>query len=209
MDPARELDTLDPIPSPASLRARADAVFEATSPYRGSGFRHHCKRLHRFAAKLLARERLAFDLDVAYVVAMWHDLGLVSERDQGHNYLQRSRALFHREVAGLDLRGTDPTVLDECLLYNHRVLPVPNLSREAECFRKAVIIEHSRGLVRFGLPRIEVDEVFAEYPRDDFDRVLLDFAWRTLRHEPITIVNGVFFGPGPHAPRSKLEGSPS
>jgi hypothetical protein len=79
------------------------------------------------------------------------------------------------------------------MLYNHRLLPVPNLSPAAECFRRAVIIEHSRGLKRYGLDRTSVKDVFAEYPRGNFDRVLLDFAWRTIKREPLTLVHGIFF----------------
>lgn len=180
--------------SALDLRAKADEVFEVTSPYPGFGFRNHCRRLHRFATGLMRRQGLRLDDDLAYMIAMWHDLGIVTEQDHGHNYLQRSRALFHRESAGLNLGDADPSVIDECFLYNHRLLPVPGLSREAECFRKAVIIEHARGRVRFGLDRSMVEQTFEELPRGNFDRVLLDFTWRTVRREPITLISGVFFG---------------
>lgn len=176
------------------LREHADAVFERTSPYPGNGFLHHCKRLFGFATMLLEREGLELPRDVAYAIAMWHDLGLVTEQDEGQNYLQRSRALFYRESRGLDLGGAPTRIVDECLLYNHRLLPVPNLSREADCFRRAVIIEHSRGFLRFGLDRDAVREQFVRYPRDNFDRVLLDFTVRTIRREPLSLVSGVFFG---------------
>lgn len=179
---------------PSSLRRKADAVFEQTSPYPGNGFLHHCKRLFHFTSMLAAKRGIMLPPDLAYMIAMWHDLGLVSERDTGHNYLQRSRALFYRESQGLALPEFPAEKVDQCLLYNHRVLPVPNLCEEAECFRKAVIIEHSRGVLRFGLERARVREVFAQYPRDNFDRVLLDFTWRTIRREPLTLVSGVFFG---------------
>lgn len=175
------------------LSTLADEVFERTSPYEGVGFRNHCRRLHRFATMLMQARGLEFDLDLAYLVAMVHDLGLVSEQDEGDNYLQRSRALFHRETTGLDLGDVSPQIVDECLVYNHRLLPVPDLSSEAECFRRAVIIEHSRGLKRWGLDRAAVKQVFEELPRGNFDRVLMDFTWRTLRREPLTLVHGIFF----------------
>lgn len=179
------------------LRAKADAVFERVSPYEGFGFRHHCQRLWRFTTMLLEQRGLTLDPDVAYMVAMWHDLGLVSERDQGANYLRRSLSLFQRESKDVDLQGSDPAVLQQCLLYNHRLLPVPNLAPEAECFRRAVIIEHSRGLKRWGLDRGAVKQVFDELPRGNFDRVLLDFTWRTFKREPLSVFNGIFFGPSP------------
>ena len=130
--------------------------------------------------------------DLAYLVAMVHDLGIVSEQDEGVNYLQRSRALFHRITADHTLPDVDPTVIDECLVYNHRVLRVPNLSRHADCFRRAVQIEHTHGLVRFGLDKAPVRAWFDRYPRADFDRVLVDFTLRTLRREPKTLIDGIF-----------------
>lgn len=178
---------------PSPLRALADEIFERTSPYDGVGLRNHCRRLHRFATALLKRRGLDIDVDLAYLVAMVHDLGIVSEKDEGVNYLQRSRALFHRETAGIALPPTRADVLDECLVYNHRVLSVPNLSPEAECFRNAVMIEHSRGMLRFGLTKDEVRPVFEEHPRGNFDRVLMDFTWRTIKREPLSIVRGIFF----------------
>jgi hypothetical protein len=56
-----------------------------------------------------------------------------------------------------------------------------------------VQIEHSHGLLRFGLEKTAVRDVFDRYPRANFDRVLLDFTWRTLRREPWTLVHGIFF----------------
>lgn len=188
-------------PRAPSLVALADETFERVSPYDGFGFRHHCKRLFTFATMLMEADGLKMDRDLAYLVAMVHDLGIVSEVDEGHNYLQRSRALFERITADVDLPEHDPQLVTECLLYNHRLLPVPNLSPTADCFRRAVIIEHSRGYKRYGLEKAKVKETFVEYPRGNFDRVLLDFTWRTIKREPLTLVRGVFFGSGPvHTP---------
>jgi hypothetical protein len=187
---------------PPSLRQTADAVFDRVSPYDGDGFRNHCRRLHRFATMLMRARGLELDDDhappglvddVAYMIAMWHDLGLVSEQDEGENYLRRSHALFQRESAGLDLRGADPKVIEECMVYNHRLFPVKGVAAQAECFRRAVIVEHSHGLKSWGLPRDAVREVFADHPRGNFDRVLVDFTWRTIKREPKTLVRGIFF----------------
>lgn len=182
-----------PLALPTSpLAAHAEAVFEQTSPYDGDGFRNHCRRLFLFTEMLLKKDGTELPRDTAYAVAMCHDLGIVSRDDTGRTYLERSRSLFEREMQGYDLAAPQ-RLLDECLVYNHRLLPVPGLSPQADAFRRAVQIEHSRGLLRFGLARASVEAVFAAYPRDNFDRVLLDFTWRTLRREPWTIVKGIFF----------------
>ena len=175
------------------LARHADAVFARVSPYDGLGFRNHCHRLFHFTELLMRKSRAVMDRDVAYTVAMCHDLGIVSRDDTGPTYLARSRALFEREMAGHDLAGTSARVIDECMLYNHRLLAVPNLSPQADAFRRAVQIEHGRGLFRFGLDADDIRDVFAKYPRDNFDRVLLDFTWRTLSREPLTLIHGIFF----------------
>lgn len=191
--PASPASAFAPPPLPTGpLAAHAEAVFEKTSPYDGDGFRNHCRRLFLFTEMLLAQSGAALPRELAYAIALCHDLGIVSREDTGRTYLERSRSLFARELGGERL-GAPQELVDECLVYNHRVLPVPGLSPQADAFRRAVQIEHGRGLVRFGLPRERVDAVFAAYPRDNFDRVLLDFTWRTLRHEPWTLVKGIFF----------------
>jgi hypothetical protein len=176
-----------------ALARHAEAVFERVSPYDGVGFRNHCRRLFRFSEMLMRQADAAMDRDVAYAVAMCHDLGIVSRDDTGPTYLARSRALFERETAGQDLAGTPARIIDECMIYNHRILAVPNLSPQADAFRRAVQIEHSRGLLRFGLDADAVKQVFIGHPRGNFDRVLLDFTWRTLRREPLTLIHGIFF----------------
>lgn len=190
---ATTASTTFPTPPAHPLVSKADEVFERVSPYEGTGFVHHCRRLFTFTSMLMQHRGVSFDPALAYFIAMVHDLGLLSEQDQGSNYLRRSLALFHRETADLELPAADPEVVEQCLLYNHRVLPVPGLSDAAECFRNAVMIEHSRGHLRFGLRSTVIDPVFEAYPRGNFDRVLLDFTWRTLSREPLTLVRGIFF----------------
>lgn len=192
MDATTEAPTLSHLPGAHPLVHKADEVFERTSPYEGVGLRHHCRRLYHLTSLLMEKRGVSFDPALAYFIAMVHDLGLVSEQDEGKNYLRRSLALFHRETAQMQLPDEDPEIVEQCIVYNHRVLPVPGLSGAAECFRNAVMIEHSHGLLRFGLPRERVKPIFARYPRGNFDRVLLDFTWRTIRREPLTLVHGIF-----------------
>jgi hypothetical protein len=179
-------------PKPVDLVAHADEIFDRYSIYPGEGFRNHNRRLFEFVRLGLAAEGVEFDADLAYLIATVHDLGLISERDQGENYMARSLALLERETADLNLPG-DHGLIAECLLYNHRVSAVPNLSRAAEIFRRAVWVEHSRGIKRYGLDRGTVRDVFRRFPRGNLDRVLLDFWWRTIRHEPRSIVDGILF----------------
>ncbi len=183
----------EPRASTHGLVELADTIFDQVSPYEGDGLRNHCRRLYHLAVMLMEREGVELDRNVAYLVAMLHDLGLVSEDLEGKNYLHRSHALFERVTDGQDLGGASDEVLRECLVFNHRVLPVNGLSKQANCFRRAVQIEHTHGVARFGLDKGPVREVFAAYPRDNFDRVLVDFTWRVVKREPWTLFRGIFF----------------
>jgi hypothetical protein len=176
-----------------SLVHRADELFSQYSVYEGDGFRNHCRRLFELTSMLLDAGGIELDRDVAYAIALTHDLGILSERDEGTTFLARSFSLFEREMHDQNLAGTSRRVIEECMLYNHRVRPVPNLGPQAEAFRRAVWIEHTRGHRRYGLDRDAVREVFDRHPRGNFDRVLLDFFWRTVRAEPTTIVSGILF----------------
>jgi hypothetical protein len=67
------------------------------------------------------------------------------------------------------------------------------MSPEGEVFRQAVRIEHSHGLLHFGLDRRRIRELFERYPYDNFSWVLVDFTKRVLTREPWTLVHGIFF----------------
>lgn len=179
------------------LVARAEEIFERTSPYRGDGLRNHCWRLYELARLALGERPRILDDAELYLAAMVHDLGLVSERDAGESYLARSVALLRRETGHLERLGGDKRrALEQCLLYNHRLRRPAALCHEAEAFRRGVQIEHSLGLITHGLDRAQIAAVIARHPRADFGRVLLDFSWRVLRREPRTVVRGIFFSGG-------------
>lgn len=173
--------------------AFADRLFDRHNVYPGPGFRNHCLRLYALVLLGAEREQLSVEPDLVYLIAMAHDLGLLSTGESGANYLERSVSLFHRETRELALSGAERALAEECILYNHRLLAPRGLSPLANLFRKAVWIDHSRGLLRFGLQRSDVRDVFVRHPRADFTRVLVDFARRVLRGEPETIVRGIFF----------------
>ncbi len=172
----------------------AEEIFERYSPYSGDGLRNHCRRLADFALLMMARDGVEMEGGVVYLLAMLHDLGLVSEKDEGEHYMLRSWALFRRETAGmLEEHAVPEETLKECILLNHRLFPVAGASAAAEAFRKAVWIEHTRGVKRFGLSKHEVKQVFERHPRDNFDRVMADFFKRTLTQEPRSVLDGIFF----------------
>ncbi len=174
------------------LHALADDVFERYSPYPGLGFRHHCLRLVDLAVAHARAVGEVLDHDLLYAAAMLHDLGLLVEPRPGTDYLSRSVDVAREELADADLDREQWRELELGLLYNHGVRVRRTLPPLAAHLRSAVKTEHSLGRIRGRLSRDQVRAVFARHPRDNFDRVLADFFWRTLSREPRTIPR-IFF----------------
>ena len=190
---APNLMDLAPKSDTTALRPRVLDAFARHSSYEGDGFLNHCIRLFELTKLVMEAEQIDFDDDVAFGIAMFHDLGLTMPRDESPSYMHRSLRLLQDEFGEL-CEKVDDTVLSECMLLNHRVFPVPTCSSAAEAFRKAVWIEHTRGIKRYGLlDKAAVQDVFERYPRANLDKVLLDFFWITVRNEPRTITNGILF----------------
>ena len=179
-------------PLQATAHRLGDELFERYNIYPGEGFRNHNLRLAAFADALMRARGLDMSPGRTHLLAMAHDLGLISESDRGCDYLLRSWSLLERECKARGLEALADVTAFECVRFNHRVHAVPNLDPRAEAFRCAVWIEHSFGAKRFGLPRALVREVFRRYPRDNFNAVMADFWRRVLLHEPKTVIRGIF-----------------
>jgi hypothetical protein len=181
-----------PLPPTGPLVDLVIERFHRSNPYAGDAFLHHCQRLYALSAMLLAREKIDVRADTLYALALYHDLGLVAPDVEGPTYMHRSLALLRRDLAARDL-DLKPRIVDEIMLLNHRVHPLRGASRITELVRRAVWMEHSRGALRWGgITFAEARAVFDVYPRLDLDRVLFDFARRTARREPHTLVRGIF-----------------
>jgi hypothetical protein len=170
-----------------TLRSIADAIFDRHNPYPGEGLRNHCLRLKEFCLLHAGRTGETLDEEMVHAAAMIHDLGLMQKPRPGVDYLHRTVELAHRELADAGLSPGQWEALDECLLYNHAIRPPRSLQPIAARFNDAVHTEHSFGLRRRGLDRRAVRDVFARHPRDNFNRVLADFFWKTGVYEPTTI----------------------
>jgi hypothetical protein len=150
------------------------ALDKAREAYSG-----HAYRVLNYARALIGTERHDDELALA---AAYHDLGIWSDRT--FDYLgpsqQRAEA-FRREGA--------PTIDAELLallIYDHHLLRRPRTGIEPalrDAFRRADLVDVSRGTLRAGLPAAFVREVANRFPYQGFHAVLLKTAvqW-ALRH---------------------------
>lgn len=175
----------------------ADELFERYSPYPGEGLRNHCRRLFTFLELQRLRGDCEYAPDLVYGLAMLHDTGLFVAGTHGANYQLRSADFIEREfLARIDRDHPvdyDRRTIRAAIVDNHHIIPTPGAGRLAEAFRRAVWIEHSLGRRKFGLPKSVIARVFEQIPRANFNRVMLDFWWKTFRYEPWTVIRGVFF----------------
>jgi hypothetical protein len=166
------------------LRRVGDQIFERYNIYPGVGERNHCLRLIEFALLHGREMKVSVDEDLLHLAAMLHDLGLMVSIEPDTNYLTRTVEIARKELAPVELGDERWQPLEDCLLYNHAVRPPYELPPVAECFRRAVFTEHTRGVRRFGVSRHLVKAVFREIPWANFSAVLADFVWKTALFEP-------------------------
>jgi hypothetical protein len=171
----------------SGLNDLADDVFERYSPYPGLGFKHHCLRLVDLARAHARAAGQSLDDDLLYTAAMLHDLGLLVEARPGTDYLSRSVEVARDELGDAGLSAAQWADLELALLTNHGLRLRRALPPLAAHLRTAVKTEHSLGRLRGRLATDEVRAIFARHPRDNFNRVLADFFWRTLSREPRTV----------------------
>ena len=172
----------------------AEALFHRLSPYPGDGLVHHCRRLYRFSLLLLEQEGVEVPREIVYLVAVTHDLGLVTDRSLGPNFVYRSHRLAGEILESVGEGAAYREQVAEALLHHQRVFEPRGLCPLARAFRRSVRMDHPHGWVRYGLDRDRVRSIFLEYPRENFSRVLMDYTWRILRYEPLASIHGSFFG---------------
>jgi len=176
---------------------QAEKLYRETSPYPGSALDRHCIRLADITLALGRHHEVALEEDLVRGVAWVHDIGLMVREDGVRDYPKRGLNFVRPLFDGWGLAPEKRRVVDEMMLYNHGLLPVTGLSREAEMLRCAVQVEHSMGAVAHGLSRGEIRGIFLKTPRKGLTRILVDFARITLVEDGPPAILPIFFPRGP------------
>jgi hypothetical protein len=165
-----EIATLDTI-----LQGHATALGHDFTAYR-----NHAYRVANFCLAL-APDR-AMRVDMVAIAAAFHDLGIWTAGT--FDYLRPSVTLAKSYVhhAG---RSDWAEELEAMIVEHHKLTPYRNNPHWlVEPFRRADVVDLSRGLVRFGLLRRFVADVYSEWPGAGFHRRLLVFALKRARTHP-------------------------
>jgi hypothetical protein len=161
-----------------------DAVLDEWSPVLGAarpGYRGHTYRVYNLARRILGSESRDDELAVT---SAFHDIGIWTDRT--FDYIEPS---VSRAVAYLEGRAPELSVVAiERMIRNHhqllRVRSGPHVDA-VEAFRRADLVDLTRGWVRSGVDRGFLEELVAAFPYAGFHGNLVRTALRWFAKHPL------------------------
>lgn len=145
------------------------------------GYRNHVVRMATFC--LMLQPCSPQDQRKIEIAACFHDIGIWT--DNTLDYLSPSVPPARKY---LDEHGlTDWTQeISEMILEHHKIREVKDgVTPMVELFRKGDLVDFSKGMVRFGLPRKVVNEVMQTFPNAGFHSMLMKLTGKWLVKHPL------------------------
>lgn len=147
-----------------------------------TAYRNHTYRVANICVALTGGDRA--QLEKIAVAAACHDLGIWT--DHTFDYLEPSAQLAIACLAKSGKAEWSPEV-EEMIRQHHKLSRYrANETWLVEPFRRADLIDVSGGLIKFGLPREFVRDIYAAWPSAGFHKRLLDFGLDRLRTHPLS-----------------------
>jgi HD domain len=161
-------------------------VRETTGELDGPMERHGL-RCFLLVRRLAESRGLEIDREVALCASLVHDIGIYPSASHGGVYTDESGELAERMFREAGAPEERARLCADACAYHHALRPQWKRGTEVELLRRADQIEVFAGLVRHGLGRDEVREVFAAAPRDRFYAEIGRLLVRALRDRPMTL----------------------
>ena len=164
--------------------ATLDTVLNAHAVALGgdfAGYRNHAYRVANLCLALSPSDDADFRERIA-IAAAFHDLGIWSAST--FDYLKPSIQLASSHLARANRSIWAPEV--ETMILEHHKLSRYRRRPEwlAEPFRKADLIDLSKGTFRFGLPLAFVTALYEQWPDAGFHRRLVRLSFARLKTHP-------------------------
>jgi HD superfamily phosphodiesterase len=167
-----------------SEAAALEKLREITGDSAGPMERHGL-RVFLIADRLATARAIEVDREVLLIAGLLHDVGLYEEASHGGVYV-REGAEFTAEL--LRAQGWDEERIRLCfdaIERHHEVRSQWDRGAEVELMRRADLIDLTSGLVRFGLSREWLRDVFRSVPRDGTYATIGREVTRQLIHQPL------------------------
>ena len=166
--------------------ATLDGVLNAHAAALGNdftGFKNHAYRVMNLCLALSPtgdeenRQKIA-------IAAAFHDLGIWTAGT--FDYIEPSMKLAKVHLAESGRAPWAPEI-ETTIREHHKLLRYrPHPEWMAEPFRKADLVDLSRGVVKFGLPRGFIKDLFAQWPSAGFHTRLVQLSLTRLRTHPLS-----------------------
>jgi hypothetical protein len=165
----------------AAVAALRDAAGETGGP-----MERHGLRVFLIADRLATARELTVDREVLLIAGLLHDVGLYDAASHGGVYVKEG-AEFTAEL--LSRQGWDEERIRLCfdaIERHHELRTQWDRGAEVELIRRADLVDISDGLVRFGLSREWIRDLFKSVSREGTYRTIAYEVARVLRHRPLT-----------------------
>jgi hypothetical protein len=170
----------------ASERDALAAVREATGEESGAMERHGL-RVFLIASKMAEHRGDEVDREVLLVAGLLHDLGLYDSISRGGVYVSDGAEFARDLVREHGWSEERATLCANAIERHHEVRPQWGAGAEVELARRADLVDVSAGVVRFGLPRSWLRDLFSAVSRDGTYAEIARLVGHTLRERPLTL----------------------
>jgi predicted hydrolase (HD superfamily) len=153
----------------------------------GGPMERHGLRVFLIADRLATARELEVDREVLLIAGLLHDVGLYDAASHGGVYV-REGAEFTAEL--LRQQGWDEGRISLCfdaIERHHELRTQWDRGAEVELIRRADLVDLSHGLIRFGLSREWIRDLFGSVSREGTYRTIGFEVARVIRHRPRTL----------------------
>jgi predicted hydrolase (HD superfamily) len=153
----------------------------------GGPMERHGLRVFLIADRLATAREAKVDREVLLIAGLLHDIGLYDEASHGGVYVLEG-AEFTAELLRKQGWGEERIRLCfDAVERHHDLRSQWDRGAEVELIRRADLTDVSAGLVRFGLSREWLKDLFESVPRNGTYRTIGYEVARVLRHRPLTL----------------------
>jgi hypothetical protein len=168
------------------------AELRAASGETDGAMERHCVRQFLIAERLGESVPGGVDRELMLCAAFLHDAGLYPGVSTGDAYVTDGRRLAERTLAPFEWTADRLARCLDAIEQHHASRSRWDWGAEVELIRRADLIDASRGLVAFGVPRAWLRDLRRSVPWTGFWRYLAGQILRMLRERPRSIAR-VFF----------------
>lgn len=161
-----------------------DELLERYAPALGGDFRAYRNHTYRVAnfCTVLARDGETTRQKIA-VAAAFHDLGIWT--DHTFDYVPPSERLAHSYLVQAGHADWAPEI-SAMIHEHHKITPYrTNSTWLVEAFRRADLVDISRGIITFGMARKFLRQVFTAFPNAGFHKRLIELSLRWFLSHPL------------------------